>query len=218
MPIRRVRKSDRHGDVRRPRPLAGSAAPAYGCDVATNGDNRPADDGVRIPEVDESIEHLHADVDREVAEISGRLGERITCRLGCSDCCVDGLTVFEVEADRIRRDTGRRLSGAEPHAEGACAFLDDAGACRIYESRPYVCRTQGLPLRWLDEQDGEVVEYRDICPLNDHGGPVEAIAPSDCWSIGPAEMRLVRIQRTYVGDRVDRVALRSLFEDLARST
>jgi Fe-S-cluster containining protein len=182
--------------------------------VTARDDNR-TDRPVEAPECGvEAVATLHADVDREVATIAGRLGERITCRLGCADCCVDGLTVFEVEAERIRRDTGGWLSGAEPHPEGACAFLDADGGCRIYASRPYVCRTQGLPLRWLDEQDGEVVEYRDICPLNDHGGPIEALVPLDCWSIGPSEMRLVRIQRSSVGAGADRVALRTLFDEL----
>lgn len=187
----------------------------YGIGVRAPGENRADREVDAHDEGVETIESLHADVDREVAEISGRLGDRITCRLGCSDCCVDALTVFEVEADRIRRDTGDRLSGAVPHAEGACAFLDADGGCRIYASRPYVCRTQGLPLRWLDEQDDEVVEYRDICPLNERGEAIETLAPSDCWSIGPAEMRLVRIQRSPAGDGADRVTLRALFGELS---
>ena len=84
----------------------------------------------------------------------------------------DQITVFEVEAEVIRRHHADLLAEGEPHAEGACAFLDGEGACRIYEHRPYVCRTQGLPLRWLEELDGETVELRDICPLNDEDDPI----------------------------------------------
>jgi len=165
----------------------------------------------------DSVESLHACVDREVGAKTVRLGSRITCRRGCSDCCVDDLTVFEVEADRIRRDAGDRLSGAVARAAGACAFLDAEGACRIYESRPYVCRTQGLPLRWFDEaDDGSVVEYRDICPLNEHGISIEAIPESDCWTIGPSEERLVRIQRAAGSEVNRRVALRELFDELSK--
>ncbi len=164
----------------------------------------------------DSVESLHASMDLEVRAITVRLGDRITCRRGCTDCCVDDLTVFEAEADRIRREAGERLAGAEAHAAGACAFLDPEGACRIYESRPYVCRTQGLPLRWFEEaDDGTVVEYRDICPLNDHGDPIEAISESDCWTIGPAEERLVRIQRASGSERNRRVVLRELFDELS---
>ena len=167
----------------------------------------------------DSVESLHACVDGEVQAITLRLGARITCRRGCSDCCVDHLTVFGAEADRIRRDAVDRLVGAEAHPAGACAFLDSEGACRIYEARPYVCRTQGMPLRWLDEaDDGTVVEYRDICPLNDHGDPIEEIAESDCWTIGPAEMRLVRIQRASDSEGNRRVDLRELFLELSNRT
>ena len=49
---------------------------------------------------------------------------------------------------RVRR---RKATGIEEGAgpEGACAFLDGEGGCRVYPDRPYVCRTQGLPLRWI---------------------------------------------------------------------
>lgn len=167
----------------------------------------------------ENVEELHAEVDRGVEAIAGRLGDRITCHRGCAGCCVDGLTVFEVEADRIRHDVGSGLSGATPGAAGACAFLDGEGACRIYASRPYVCRTQGLPLRWLDENEaGETVEYRDICPLNERGEPIEILDESDCWTIGPTEVRLVQIQRGSSDDPNPRVALRDLFHELAHTS
>ncbi|MBK7707050.1 MAG: hypothetical protein IPJ30_15135 [Acidobacteria bacterium] len=55
-----------------------------------------------------------------------------------------------------------------PHTRGACAFLDQ-DACRIYPDRPYVHRTQGLPLRWIEDDLEEAFKYRDICPLNEAG-------------------------------------------------
>lgn len=125
---------------------------------------------------------------------------------------MDGLTVFEVEAENIRCYHADLLAEGAPHPEGACAFLDEAGACRIYEHRPYVCRTQGLPLRWIEERsDGNLVELRDICPLNANGPPVEALPAEECWSIGPFEERLAKLQATADGGKLRRVALRSLF-------
>jgi Fe-S-cluster containining protein len=125
---------------------------------------------------------------------------------------VDGLTVFEVEAENIRRHHADLLAEGDPHPEGACAFLDEAGACRIYEHRPYVCRTQGLPLRWIEERsDGNPVELRDICPLNANGPPVEALPAEERWSIGPFEERLAKLQATAEGGGLRRVGLRWLF-------
>ena len=90
-----------------------------------------------------------------------------------------------------------------------CAFLDAEGACRIYADRPYVCRTQGLPLRWIEEDFDETIEYRDICPLNAAGEPVEDLEAADCWTIGPFEEELSMIQAG-TGDSA-RVPLRDLF-------
>lgn len=137
---------------------------------------------------------LHAELDRATRRLYVLHAERLQCRRGCSSCCVDGLTVFEVEAEPIRLKHAALLAEGVPHPEGACAFLDEEGGCRIYAERPYVCRTQGLPLRWLDEVDGEIVEMRDICPLNEVGDPVEHLAEEDCWTLGPFEERLAKLQ------------------------
>ena len=45
-------------------------------------------------------------------------------------------------------------------ASVACPSLSDAGECMIYESRPLVCRTFGLPLREQERYIG------DVCELN----------------------------------------------------
>ena len=125
----------------------------------------------------------------------------------------------DVEAERIRRQHPELLRDGRPHLPGACAFLDGQGACRIYEDRPYVCRTQGLPLRWFEESESEeVLERRDICPLNDIGTPLEEIPDEDCWLLGPSEAELFEIAAGGSSDSdagptaPARVALRSLFQ------
>ncbi|MEO6418158.1 MAG: YkgJ family cysteine cluster protein, partial [Polyangiaceae bacterium] len=95
---------------------------------------------------------LHAEVNHEAGHLHVLHEARLACKRGCSACCVDELTVFEVEAAPIRLRHAELLATGAPHVEGACAFLDDEGACRIYAERPYVCRTQGLPLRWVEER------------------------------------------------------------------
>lgn len=166
------------------------------------------------PETIDWVERLHALVDEAAAPVERANAERLSCRAGCSDCCVDGLTVFEIEAAVIRRHHASLLETGEPHPEGACAFLDGEGRCRIYERRPYVCRTQGLPLRWLeeDELEEEIIESRDICPKNVAGGtPLEELEADACWTIGPFEQRLADRQHEADDGRGRRVELRSLF-------
>lgn len=157
----------------------------------------------------EALIALHAEVDRAAGETAARHPGRLQCRRGCAACCVDGITVFEVEAERIRRHAPEVL-GEPAHPEGACVFLDAEGACRVYAHRPYVCRTQGLPLRWLEDLGDDVVEKRDICPLNEAGPPLEALDPETCWTIGPFEDRLRAIAAAFEPE-MRRVGLRRIF-------
>jgi Fe-S-cluster containining protein len=154
------------------------------------------------PSAVDLVDRLHLAVDAMTAPIAAAHGEHLACRRGCSGCCVDDLTVFEVEAQAIVRKHRALLEEGTPHPPGRCAFLDEEGACRIYAERPYVCRTQGLPLRWLEDDH----EARDVCALNLVGVAIEELPESACWTLGPAEEKLAQL--TGEGRRV---SLRSLF-------
>lgn len=162
------------------------------------------------PDLLARLEALHAEVDAAVRPLQALHAGRLRCRLGCTQCCVDDVTVFEIEADRIRA-YGADVLEETPHPPGACAFLRAGdGACRIYAHRPYVCRTQGLPLRWIDEEAR--AELRDVCPLNERDDePVESLPASACWTLGPVEARLAGIEVERDGGAPRRTPLRSLF-------
>ncbi len=153
---------------------------------------------------------LHAEVEREARRLHVIHADRLACTRGCASCCQDELTVFAIEAEVISARYAELLTNAAPHPVGACAFLDDAGACRVYDARPYVCRTQGLPLRWLDEDSDGPIELRDICPLNEPGPPLEALPEQACWTLGPVEEQLATLQ-VRAGPDVPRISLRSMF-------
>lgn len=166
------------------------------------------------------LESLHRQVDHLAAEVARSLDGHLVCGRGCSACCQDGLTVLEIEAELIRARCGDLLRREPAGREGGCAFLDAGGACRVYAWRPYVCRTQGLPLRWFAGQQGEGQgsgEGRDICPLNLDTFPggladLMALEARSCWTLGPWEGRLASLQAEATGRfQPVRVALRSLF-------
>ena len=160
----------------------------------------------------EALYRFYRELDQAVSILLARHGSRLTCAYGCTVCCMDGLTIFEVEAENIRQHCPDVLLREAPHAEGGCPFLDAAGGCRIYNHRPYVCRTQGLPLRWIDEtEDGSLVELRDICPVNEAGPAIETLPEDACWEIGPYESRLAQLQAELDGGRLKRILLRDLF-------
>jgi len=148
----------------------------------------------------ERLRLLHGEIDALAAQLERFHEARLQCRRGCSGCCVDDITVFEIEAERIRAEQSELLRHEQPHPAGACAFLDAEGACRIYASRPYVCRTQGLPIRWLETAaDGGTVEYRDICELNIEGPLITDLKPGQCWTIGPTESKLFALGAAHAG-------------------
>lgn len=123
-------------------------------------------------------------VDKLAAKLSSRYAQHLACRAGCSGCCHHHLSVFAVEAAAIREaiealpepvrarleQQAREVLELEAHSESvacpmlpvACPMLID-DRCSIYESRPLICRTQGLPLL-IAAEDGEAEV--DFCPLN----------------------------------------------------
>ena len=158
----------------------------------------------------EKVQTLHESIDQKSEPLNHFHGERLQCRLGCNDCCQDDLTVFEVEAELIKANYEDLLLREMPYPRGKCAFLDERGACRIYNHRPYVCRTQGLPIRWIEEESGDWFEFRDICPKNENGPAIETLSEELCWEIGPIEQELAALQSELLPGK--RVPLRGLFQ------
>lgn len=122
-------------------------------------------------------EELIREVDQLAARLTDYYRAHLACRAGCSGCCRHHLTVFEVEAEpmaaavrglepAIRRLLRRQaLAAVDAERCGAdvpCPLLVN-DRCATYDSRPVICRTQGLPLL-LEAEDGHLEV--DFCPLN----------------------------------------------------
>lgn len=164
-----------------------------------------------------SISSLHLSIDTEINRLTSLLSDKLQCADGCSNCCVDEITVFEIEAAHIRLHYADLLENGIPHPKGACAFLDKKGSCRIYPCRPYVCRTQGLPLQWIDIGEYESpVLFRDICPRNDESVDLLGLPDDMVWHIGPIEEQLAQMQYSINGGTTNRIPLRSLFVNVIR--
>lgn len=107
---------------------------------------------------------VQAHFDRAMA----RQGEAMQCKAGCSSCCKGGLTVFGIEASKIQgalqelgksapalRKTVRRQGQralADAQSNDTCPLLVD-DRCTVYEQRPLICRSHGLPI--LSEESTE---------------------------------------------------------------
>lgn len=109
--------------------------------------------------------------------ISERYRRHLVCRAGCTACCQHHLSVFPVEAENIRQavislpSETRGTIASQAQATIASELSNEAVACpllvedrcSIYESRPIICRTQGLPLLYATLEGTTEV---DFCPLN----------------------------------------------------
>lgn len=165
------------------------------------------------------LQKFYDGVNNLTSALNQRHQQRLKCKAGCFSCCVDNITVFEIEAENIKLHYHHLIENEQPHPQGYCAFLNENGECRIYEHRPYVCRTQGLPLRWIEEiNEEELIEMRDICPLNEEGEPIVNLKAEDCWTIGPFEEKLALIQKNFSDKPMgeNRVRLRDLFKRVNR--
>jgi hypothetical protein len=104
-------------------------------------------------------------VDDFFARVQTRHGSEMQCDSGCADCCVVRLTITGVEATEIRDVvTGwtaakrAELAATVVASTQACAALDPAGRCLIYDARPLVCRSHGVPVRLRTPGSLPVVE------------------------------------------------------------
>ena len=117
----------------------------------------------------ENYHRLLDKVDQLCEGITTLLGDALTCHAGCSSCCIS-ISVFPVEAAAMIEAAGmlppeqykllkQRLSSKE---EGDRCPLIVSDRCLLYQARPIICRTHGLPIL-ITEAAGRRV---DVCPLN----------------------------------------------------
>ena len=110
-------------------------------------------------------------VDQHCGKIHAEFVEQIACRAGCSGCCRH-LALFPVEAanlvtavEQLPSEVRSLLAGRIHWPEnGTCPLLLD-DRCTVYDNRPVICRTHGLPL--LADVYG--IQTVDCCPENFRG-------------------------------------------------
>lgn len=106
------------------------------------------------PEIRQGYLHLVGEIDTEIERISaGQLKNLIQCRPGCFECCVN-FSVFPLEAALLSEEM-HEIGELIVNKDDLCRCLKDT-CCSIYPIRPIICRTQGIPLGYIDELSGSV--------------------------------------------------------------
>jgi len=105
---------------------------------------------------------LIADIDDLMAKlIKKRFRQILNCRPGCAECCIP-FSILPLEAALVKERINQ-FKPVEGIEDKNCALLAD-NCCTIYDIRPIICRTQGLPIAYINE-DSSCIEV-SACHLN----------------------------------------------------
>lgn len=164
------------------------------------------------PEILKALGQFYEALDSHINSIEQKNQSRINCKKGCFSCCKDDLEVFGIEAKNIQDEFADLLQNETEAPKEGCAFLNSEGACRIYHARPFICRTHGVPIAFLEEDAEGFYELRDICPLNEEGEPLEELSDDSIFQNNAWEEKLAELQLFADKGKLERVLLRDLFK------
>lgn len=120
--------------------------------------------------------------------------------------------VHDRSADGIHTNTDTARSSASPTQR--CAFLGSCGECTIYQARPVICRTHGLPLSYrvyeYDERGRQLRpdehEYIDLwCDLNftgsDGAAAIDSLTDDTRINMAMINEELERLNEAFLSQR-----------------
>jgi Fe-S-cluster containining protein len=107
---------------------------------------------------------LRNEIDLLSKNLEIKHAKHMKCKSGCDMCCMD-YSVFPIEFYAILKQLQNKDLKPQINKnalEADCVFLN-SNKCTIYEARPVICRTHGLPLMYMnDNGDWEL----SACELN----------------------------------------------------
>lgn len=104
------------------------------------------------------------EIQKQTTNLEKMHNKHLKCRIGCALCCID-FSVFPIEFYFILNEL--KKNNFEPESDvntenEICVFLKNS-SCTIYQHRPIMCRTHGLPLLYSND-NGEF--ELSACELN----------------------------------------------------
>jgi Fe-S-cluster containining protein len=150
----------------------------------------------------QNYQRLLNKVDEFSSRIIQRYRKHISCGYGCNDCCQQNLHLLPLEYSFLQKGFSLlpepikkivRNQAAQGLGDYAPCVLLDHGACVLYECRPIICRTHGLPL-FAKEGDKE---RRDCCPKNFTSYRLELLPQTDFLHLERLNTILIAINRVF---------------------
>ena len=146
----------------------------------------------------EKYYQLRSDIDKVLIRLEMQHKSSMKCEKGCDSCC-ESLTIFPIEFDAIKKELGNSVVLPKKkflnNYTKSCRFLVK-GICSIYESRPIICRTQGLPLLY-ESIKGNDFEL-SVCKLNFVGADISKFNMENSLFMPPFNSRLFLLNKEYI--------------------
>lgn len=155
---------------------------------------------------------LLARLDNFGRQLQQRLGAHIACAPGCADCCGQVLEIMPVEFYYLQSAARQKPPNAGSEAGSACPILY-RGLCALYDHRPVICRTHGLPL--LLEEEGR--HWVDCCKKNFMSGSLPELPGDSLLHLERLNLLLVSINHVFSAaagiDAAQRISIAELFKN-----
>lgn len=136
---------------------------------------------------------LRNELDQRCVALSQEHTAHLQCQAGCDSCCM-AFNIFPLELEAIRQEAADKLQlGQTPPTEDDCPFLVDH-QCVIYQSRPFICRTQGLPLLFVNDEEWEL----SVCELNFTEYDFAQFSEDNTFAMDRYNSRLFMLNRQYL--------------------
>jgi len=176
-------------------------------------------------EIFRNYQKLLNKVDEFSSRIIQKYRKNISCGYGCSDCCQQNLNLLPLEYSFLQEGfallpepikkilRNRAAQGLLDYTPYTPCLLLDHGACVLYERRPIICRTHGLPL-FITEGDKE---RRDCCPKNFTSYCLEFLPQTDFLHLERLNTILITINRVFASLKRREPGIRLALDNLPDS-
>lgn len=140
---------------------------------------------------------LCLEIDKEISKLELMHDSQLNCKKGCSSCC-ESIKIFPIEfyAIKSKVEIKRHPKLKLKHKfSSKCRFLIN-DACILYNYRPIICRTQGLPLLY-ETNSGNTFEL-SVCKLNFKGLRVDSFNMRNALFMAPFNSKLFLLNKEFV--------------------
>lgn len=153
---------------------------------------------------------LRKKLDSRISELEQIHSKHMICKNKCSSCCMS-FKVLPIEWHAIEEKIGNNHSYKQKENKDDCKFLINE-SCSIYENRPLICRTQGLPIVHYNEE----TEIWDLlaCELNFTNVSDNYFTEDNCLFMDEYNETLREINQDFLQENKEKIISENVLLDI----